>query len=882
MTRTRARLPFLSRLLLGLGRLGDRRADITSDMLELLEKRRASRGRAYAWRRCIADAFSVWLRSPAETSQSSITTRPRSRWYADIPTDVVYATRVFRRQAGVVSMGVLGLAVAIGLTTTVFSAANTAFKPLGVSEPERVFKLARTAGLSNLAYETWPFAEFLALQASGKTAALEGSVASRLALSDVPGDEGGTAVTARFVTDGFISTFGGSAILGRLPGPGDNAPGAAPVVALSHDYWRSRFNSDREVVGQTKYIGAKGVAIVGVLAPAFKGPFEMNRQPAMWLPLSAAEGLDPYAGPFSPSSVAPIDVVGRLAATSTRAQTEAELAALASGLQSATTPASTIGALVSNVQHELEADDLLLLSMILLVVGLVVLLASTNVANVLLAGATMRRGEIGARLALGASRGRIVRQLLTESLFLGAIAGVLGLLLTGWMSKLALAMSLFPEGLDLAADARVYLFVTSVSVLAGVLSGLTPALYGGRGRLTDALKESSTQAGAGLQGSRARSIFLGVQAAASAVLLVLTALFTRSMMEVANRELGFDPDRLVSVSAFAPRAGSELPDKEFFTAALERVRALPGVEGAALVQHPPFAPSYNPVAATLNGGRYRLVRNETAANYFDVAGFRLLQGRTYTDAEVASGARVAVITAGLARDFWPDGDAVGSSLERVVDGFKEIQVIGVVSDAVPHVSSPGYSGAQAIYRPLSARTAPRMVVASTSASSVALRAIKEGLSALDARRVVTVHVVREDMERGTQWSRTFVSMAAIVGAVALLLAVVGVFGVTAFVVEARRREIGIRLAIGASRMDVVMTMYWQGMKPVVIGLAVGLGLALLGSQLFSWALYANTSPRDPLSFVAAAVVLLLATGAGVFIPARRAARVDPALSLRAE
>lgn len=882
MTRARLTLPLLARLLLRLCRLGDRRADVKSDMLELIEKRRASHGRAHAWRRSIADAFSVWLRPPARTFRLPATSRTRSRWYADVPTDVVFATRVFRRQAGVVSMGVLGLAVAIGLTTTVFSVANTNFKPLGVPEPDRVFKVLRTVGPSKVAYGPLPFAEFLTLQASARSARLEGSVGSRLAVSDAPVDETGATAVARFVTDHFFSTLGGHAVIGRIPGSDDGAAGAAPVAVLSHAFWRTRFNGDRSIVGKTIYLGGKAVTVIGVLAQSFTGPFETRNTIAVWLPLSAAASLDPYAGPFSGTSSAPIDVVGRLGASFSVAQTEGELATLAAGLQQGPTPAQAIGLIVTDVKRQLDTDDFLMLALVLSLVGLVVLLASTNVANVLLASATMRQGEIGARLALGASRSRIVRQLLTESLLLGAVAGALGLLLTSWMSKLAVAMTLFPGGLDIAPDGRVYLFVTGVSILAGVLSGLAPALHGARGRLCDALKASSSQAGAGMQGSRARSVFLGVQAAASAILLVLTALFTRSMMDVADREPGFDPDTLVAVNAFAPRSGSKMPDAEFFAAALERLRAIRGVKAVALTDHPPFDQSFRPIAATLNGDRYRLIRTEATPNYFDAVGFRLLQGRLYTDDEMAARAPVAVITAGLARDYWPEGDAVGSSLERVVGGYKEIQVVGVVTDSVPHLGSPGYSGAQAIYLPLSRRTAPQIVVVGSSAAAMPLRAVKDAVAALDSGRPVTARLIRDDMQRATQWPRTFASMGAIVGGVALLLAVIGVFGVTAFVVQTRRREIGIRLAIGASRLDVVLTMYRQGMKPVVIGLAVGLGLALLGSQVFSWALYADTSPRDPLSFVAAAVVLLLATGAGVFIPARRAARVDPALSLRAE
>jgi hypothetical protein len=366
------------------------------------------------------------------------------------------------------------------------------------------------------------------------------------------------------------------------------------------------------------------------------------------------------------------------------------------------------------------------------------------------------------------------------------------------------------------------------------------------------------------------------------LLVVLTALFTRALVEVTNRDIGFDPARLAAVTAFAPQTGTAVPDRDFFQLATDRIRALPGVDGVALADHAPFDSSFHPVAASLDGRRYRVIQNQTSAEYFETLGARVLRGRTYSADEVATGAQVAVVTPGLARDFWPDSEVLGSTLERVSADLKDVRIIGIVTNAAPHIGSPGYSNAQAIYRPQGDEASLRIVVSLSEASPSPLGTLRSAVAALDSGRTVSARLVQESLEQQLQGPRILATLAGIVGTFALLLAVVGVFGVTAFTVQLRRRELGIQMAIGASKAEVVMTMFRQGMRPVLIGVSVGIGLGLVGSQAIAAALYAGISPRDPLAFTVAAVILILAASVGVWIPARRAAQVDPALSLRAE
>lgn len=878
--------PRLARALLSCVPLGDRRVEVEADLRELFHARASQVGVRVARRRFWGDVFSL-LRAEARGRTQPAHDATSSRRFAGLSGDIAFAIRIFRRQMGVTSVAIGGLAVAIGVCTAVFTLISaTTLRSAGVADPNALVEINHTIGVSRIELDGWTYADFLQLRDASKLVKVEASVGWSAPLAFAAGAADGPGVRIRFVTGSFVETFGGRVARGRAPGPSDDIPGAPAVAAIHDAFWRVRLGADPAIVGRTIYLGGVPVTIVGIFDGAYTGPFDSRQLPAMVLPMSAAAAIAPHAGPFTPTSSAPVDGIGRLnrPATIVQAQSEIEAIGTARGwVTTSGTSSSILGLRVKPGGSPETVRYLGVFAAIATLVGLVLLLAAANVANLLLAGATTRGREIGTRLALGASRSRIVRQLLTESVMLGLAAGIAGGLMTLWITPAVGVMLGVEPTIDLAPDPGVWAFVAVISALAGIVTGLAPARYGARGDVVATLKGGSNQAGDTPRAGRLRSIFQGAQAAAALLLLVLTALAGRALIATSRVPIGFDPDAIAAVSAFAPRSGSRVPTTEFWDIALERVRAMPGVERAALVEYPPFWPGFHPVPTTRQGQRYQVIENRTTAEYFETIGYRVVQGRTYTADEVAGRARVMVISDTLARDFYPDGDAVGASYARVDARYlSDFQIIGVVVEAAPKIWSPNYSGAATIYRPISDLETARMVYRVRAATASPASAVQQSLNAVDPLRLPKVWSVREGIDEEFRGPRLFASVAGLLGAFALVLAVIGVFGVTAFVVGQRRREIGIRLALGAGPSAVVRTIFGQGVRPIAIGLVVGLGLALLASPIVGKLLAAGVSARDPLSFAAAIAVLGAAAGAGVWIPARRAARVDPVNVLKAQ
>ena len=518
---------------------------------------------------------------------------------------------------------------------------------------------------------------------------------------------------------------------------------------------------------------------------------------------------------------------------------------------------------------------LLVVTLVLAVVGLLVLLACVNVANLQLASAISRSREIGVRLALGAPRARIIRQLVTESLALGLAAGAVALLLTIWLGPLLAAIVRLPVTVDMTPDAPVYLFLSLVSIAAGIGSGLAPARHGTRGDLLTPLKGDGARPGSG-RPSRMRATLVGMQAAASLVLVLLAALLTRATVNATRVDVGFDAEKLVAIAApFGPERNTPAM-RAFLAAALERVRVLPGVQAASMTPYSPYSGLTSTRLLQRNGVPYVTSQHETLADYFSTIGLRIVRGRGYTAEEVASKARVAVVSETLARDFWPDQDPVGQTLTSI-DGSSDV-VIGVVSDAI--TARLHSRNAAAVYRPMPDGGEPgEIVVRAAGAPEALVPALRHTLQALDPATRLDITLIGARLQQEAEEPRILAGLSAALAALALGLAIVGIYGVTAFVTGQRTREIGLRIAIGASRADVMRLLLWDNMRPVAIGLAAGAGTALLGSRLLAGNLY-GVGANDPLAFASAIGILLMSAAAAVFIPARRAAHVDPAFVLR--
>jgi predicted permease len=783
-------------------------------------------------------------------------------------TDLAYALRVFRRQAGSFTVAVLGLAVAIGVSTTAFSLFSAYyFRPLGVVDPAGVINVSRIAPAVP---DRVPFADYVKLRSAARLATFEASVDVTVAVADSADAARGRPASVRFVSGTFADTFGARVRMGRALGPSDNLVGAAPVATIYHAFWQSALRADPAVVGRVIYLDGEPVTIVGVFDRAFSGPFQVDERPTMLLPLESARRVAPQSGTFDRTSPTPVRAIGRLNRPATVDQARAEIISIAAGL-GWTSPATGMSRArsihVSSGRSPITAADVVQWTMLIGIVGLVLLLASANVGSLLLAGAAMRQQEIGTRLALGATRARLARQFLTESLLLGGVAGGFGLVAAGLIAPMVL--SAFGRPMEFAIDVPVTLFVTMASVLVGAAAGLAPARFGVRGDLAGAMRSGTSQAGFGAEVGRAQSRVLAFQAAVSMLLLVMAGMFLRGFAGASQSGTSFDTRGLLAISIPAATAG----------VTLSRVREMPGMIAAALVEHAPFDGVHHPLNSTLNGRRYPVMLNRASPEYFNVAGFRLTRGRTFTAAEIAMDAPVAVITETLASDFWPDAGALASTLERVDPRLKDVRVIGVAADTPPMYGSSRYWGAGMVYRPAaeSSDTHPVSVIMRVADPSPTMRrAIQESVTGVDPLRRPRVRNLDDGLQALLEGPRILASASAAVGGFALMLAVVGVFSVTAFIVRQRQRELGIRIAIGARWHHVAQVVLRRGLRPVAIGLVGGTiaGLALVPLLPF-FALGAPVHATDPLILGGAAAILAVSAGVGTLWPVHQASRLDP-------
>ncbi|HET7697371.1 MAG TPA: ADOP family duplicated permease [Vicinamibacterales bacterium] len=866
MTPPHPRPPRLARWLLRLRPLGSRRSDVTADLEEIFAERVDHGGLPHARRRYYRDVISLWAWNVSGR-----------RLAADAMQDLLHGLRVYRRNPGAVAITVVGLALAIAVSTSVFALLNASLlRPTGVSDPDSTVRVMRAfeQGTST----AWPYADYLTLREHARMP-LEATLGdrARLSLARPAGQDGGESVPVAFVGEGFLRVFGARPFRGRILQPNDDAPGAAAVAVASYGFWRRTLGEDPNVAGRTIWLNGAPVTIVGVTPRWFTG--FSDHAPALWAPFASYGVL--YGGsPLTRTSAVGVNVTGRIPAGATREQAEAELSSVAAA---AARPEPGLG-LTSGVRLDPAGSRVpeggpvvlvLVLTIVFVILGLIVLLACGNVANLQLASAIARRREIGLRIALGAARGRIVRQLVTESVALGIAAGLLGLLLALWLSPALAAVVKLPATVDLTPDARVFLFVTVVSIAAGIGAGLAPARQGAAGDIVTALKGDAPRQGSSRPG-RTRSILIGVQAAASLVLIVVAALLTRATVRAAHVDIGFDAYRLAAVAPdFTRERYDASRSRAYWSAALERVRALPAVASASLASYSPYGGGRAVTNLNRNGTRSRVYSNDVLPDYFSTIGIRVVRGRTFTDGEAAGHAPVVMISETLARDFWPGQDPVGQSFAPF-DG-SNATVVGVVADAI--TTDLRERSAAAFYRPLGSYESARLVIRTRAAPEGAVPAIRDALRPLDPGLWLDVNLAATGLREQLEEPQILASLAGGLAVLALALAAVGIYGVTAFVTGQRTREIGVRVAVGASRADVLALLLRDSLRPVAIGMAAGMVVALIAGQLFAAVLY-GVGPGDPLAFAAASGILFLSAAAAVFLPARRAAQVDPAFVLR--
>jgi predicted permease len=883
-----ARLPRPARWLLRLLPMPrDARAEVRADLHELFENRQRDRGRFAAHWRLYHDLASLlFAPRPADRVSGSRSTVALVR---DAGADLRYAVRLFARQPAILVMTIVGLSLGLGIATAAFSIMNVAaLRGEGLVDPDRAPGVLKTTDRSTST--TWTYDEFLHLREGSTRMQVEAvltdaaqvrTTTARTTAADADAPSAGVA----FVSGGFFAATGGRVSAGRPLEAADEKHAGPPPVVVSFVFWTSSLDSDPRAVGRTVRIGRTDATIVGVAARGFSVPG--NRR--LWLPLTA------YGAVYDPAHVTRtpemgVQVFGRLMPAVTLSEAEAQLGGVTAALPGGG-PAGELALRARLDPHAglgraSAADALAITVPVFAVIGLVLLLACANVATVLISTAITREREMGVRAALGASRWRIVRQLLTESLALAAIAAAVGLMFARWAIPMIGTMIDAPAGSDLEPDLNVYLFLATVTLVTGVGAGLAPAWHGRGADLVTPLKGGEGARQDRVAPRRLRSLLVVTQAAISVLLIVLATLFVRATFRAATIDVGFDATGLYAVSPGLgdPFAGAGAAISNFWPRAISELQAVPGIASVTLAEPSPFAGTSR--TSLTRDEPPRVVHfNGTRAEYFETLGLRTLAGRTYTRGEVAAKAPVALVSQSLARAYWPDQSPLGQLLPpgipvpALTGSPARPVIIGVVSDVI--TARLHERNTFAVYEPLdpaSERFAQLLIRVAPGATG-AIDQASQRLRSIDPQADVRITSVAALLREETGRPRVLAILAGIVGAVAIVLCVIGLYGLTASVVRQRTREMGVRVALGAEPRDLLRLLMWDSLKPVVIGLAIGTAAAQVAGRVIADILF-GVSPQDPMAFAGAAVILLAAATCAVLLPTRRAAAVDPAFVLR--
>jgi predicted permease len=909
----------------------------------LFDARACRKGRRYAAFRYTLDALSLWrwgIGPCAAREAFGLPVSPRMARWNGVGRDVIFAVRMFARQPAIVLMTVAGLSLAIGISTVIITLANAAaLRSTGIREAETLYSVevsnlgrGRLVGGYSPMRGNWAYLDFARLGAGAPSMELaaDSPFTMPVEFRQIADRSLAEAIPLMPVSGNYFRVVGGRAALGRTLAPEDDAAGADRLAVMSHTLWKIRFHADPEVVGRNVWLDDVPFTVIGVAEPGFIGAHgsKFQTRPAIWITFASEQAMwvqrqraanqRAAAEILRLSSQAPlndigrmrldalraslasapdrwnipVDVAGRLRPGASPARAQAELTAMArafaaEGRAGDRPPSVHLG------PADLPAAEPVMTAIIAAVVAVLLALGCANVANLLLASAAGRRREIGTRLALGASRGRLVRQLLTESILLGLCAGVAGLVFAGWLAPFAARALGLPALIDLSRDFTVYLMTALLTLASGIIAGLAPARYGWRGNLLTALQNDRSGSLASCSPTRLRSVLVAGQAAACVVLLVLAALLTRSAVEAATFDTGVSIDRLINVSPGLGRGYDAARKSMYFAAALDRIQQLPGVTDAALAAVPPFHTFHatEPVTGSMvNAGPARVQRNEVSANYFETLGIRVIEGRTFSAEEIDAQLPVAVISANLARQFWGDASPIGSTLDRVWGGPDDsdrrrgllrrpagARIVGVVTDTMTQIDD---HGVPTIYLPLDVANIVVHIVVATPGDPKSLSAqIRREVLAIDPDQTPRIALPGDRLREDLQAARSLADATSAIGASALALAVIGLFGVTAFIVGQRRREISIRMALGATGRNVVLMLVRDSLRPVAIGLCFGLVIAFIGGQLMKNMLL-GISGHDPLAIVSAVAILAGTAMLAALVPARRAARIDPAGMLK--
>ena len=820
--------------------------------------------------------------------------------------DVRYALRVLWKSPGFAIVAVLSLALGVGANTAIFSIVNAVLlRSLPFSHPERLVKIVasnRGVGARDIGFSIPEFDDL-----RSRAGVFDQVTATQGGPTNLTGGERPQRFELLEVSPNYFSMLGTSAHIGRVFGPGDEAPGFAEAAIISDGLWAREFGRDPGVLGRKIQLDNDPYTIVGVLPPGFRHPGStVSTDVDIWV--TCGFRADPYPKPERSRRVLFGATIGLLKPGISLEQAQSRLDAFASQLRAEYATDYPAGSGWSIEAEPLQASLVGNVRPMLLVlmgaVVLIVLLASVNVANLLLARASGRQREVGVRLALGASRARMIRQMLTESVILSLVSGVVGVLTAiAALHFVSFLPVQIPRLAEVQVDWTVLSFALLVSLLAGLGFGLVPALQSSKAEIAVAMREGARGSGTSGKTNRLRGLLIASETALAVVLMVGAGLLLRTFWGLLQENPGFDPSRVVAANFYLPvpnnpdmdRYGKPEIFNSFVREALRRVRAIPGVEFASLTTDLPvthlsrrFLVNIEDRPDESGKGLFSEVTSVTP-DYFKVLQASLVRGRYFTEADDIGKQPVAIVDDSTARTYWPGRDPIGRRLSirsaRDTVSPPWCTVVGVIKD----INSDGLdqSGAPHIYRPIyqfpGSRALTKSVTVRTSLSATSLEPqIRRAIQAVDPNLpVFSVRTMNDVIDSSLASRRFAAELVGVFAGVALLLASVGIYGLLAYMVGQRSHEIGVRMALGAVPSTIGRMIVSRGAGLAGIGVGIGLIVSGLMAPLISSVLY-GVRPLDPEVFIAVPVILMVVVLLASYIPGLRAARVNPIVALRRE
>jgi putative ABC transport system permease protein len=809
--------------------------------------------------------------------------------------DLRYSLRVLLKSPGFAAVAIIVLALGIGANTAIFSVVNAVLlRPLPYKDPGKLVQVWHVPppksfpGMTQFAVSAANYLDW-----RDQNHVFEQLAIYSYANLNLSGRGQAESLTSGVVSSNFFSVLQVRPLLGRAFDPGEDQPGRANTVVLSHAFWREHFGSDPRIVGQIITLNQQSYTVAGVM-PA---RFEMPPSAQVWTPMALTDKEKAVRGEHH------FGVIGRLKPDANLNQAQAEMNTISSRLeQQYPTDDKGWGAVVVPLREQLVGDVRPALLVLLGAVAFVLLIACANVANLMLAKTLGRRKEIAIRSALGASRLRVLQQVLSESVLIALIGGILGLIIAHFGVQLisAFLANQLNQSPDISLNIWVLGFTLAVSILTGVLAGLAPALRLTKTDLNEALKQGLGRTDSDSGGTRTRSVLVVSEVALSLILLIGAGLMIRSLWLLRSIDPGLDPNHVLTMRVGVPstRFPSPLQQSNFFNEALQRIRALPGVESAGVIDALPLngGGSIQPIAIEGRPAQQMADQPEVGVRiispaYFQAMRIPLLRGRNFNDSDAAGAPLTILISESMAKRFWPNENPIGKHLTMTFlpDGPREIVgIVGDVKDEGLTVVDP----VATLYTPMAQLSTPLLggwtsfpmwlVVRTNSTPSSLTSAVTSAVHQVDSELpLLQIRTMQEVVAESLSQQRFNMLLLAVFAGLALLLAAIGIYSVLSYSVKRRVREIGIRMALGAQVRDVLRLIVVEGMRPTLIGVAIGLAGALALGRVLANLIY-GIKPTDPITFGAVSVLL---AGVGLFasvIPAYRATRVEPMKTLRDE